>query len=170
MENEIWLPVKGYEGLYEVSHYGIVKSLHSYAGLKERIIKLSEGRGRLILSLHKDGKRKSRFIHTLVLEAFNCHKPDGLNCCHNDGDYRNNYIGNLRWDTSSSNMQDAIKHGKRQFNRGEKSGLAKLKTADVFNIRKLLSEGKTKRFIAKEYNVARSSIINISQRKTWAHV
>jgi len=169
MENEIWLPVAGYNGMYEVSHFGRIRSYKKYAGINVRNMKFTDDGHRLLVTLHNNGKRKQYKVHHLVLSNFNCPISEGLNGCHNDGDYKNNYIGNLRWDTSSSNMQDAIKHGKRQFNRGENSGQAKLKKEDVLLIRNLLAIGKTKGFIAKRFNVARSTIINISQQKTWAH-
>lgn len=170
MGNEIWLPISGYEGFYEISHFGRVRSYKKYAGINVRYMNFTDDGHRLLVTLHNNnGKRKQYKVHHLVLSNFNCQKPEGMNTCHNDGDYTNNYIGNLRWDTSSSNMQDAIKHGKRQFNRGENSGQAKLKSTDVSLIRNLLSTGETKSFIANQFNVARSTIINISQRKTWAH-
>lgn len=52
-------------------------------------------------------------IHRLVLAAFVGAPPEGLIGCHNDGNKLNNHVSNLRWDTYSSNMLDAVKHGTR---------------------------------------------------------
>lgn len=83
---EIWIEIEGYEGLYEVSSLGRVKSLerkvlvernNSYYILKERILKQNLGGEYLMLSLSKNGKVKNRTVHSLVAEAFLNHKPCG---------------------------------------------------------------------------------------------
>jgi len=57
------------------------------------------------------GEQKTKKVHLLVLEAFVGPKPEGLMCCHNDGNKKNSRLDNLRWDTASSNARDIIKHG-----------------------------------------------------------
>lgn len=170
MKEEVWLPIKGYQGKYIVSNLGRIKSFHNYGKVSERILKPSVGRGRMIIGLHLNGKRKSRFLHQLILETFRCPKPAGMNGCHNDGDFRNNHIDNLRWDTSSSNMQDAIKHGKRNFNRGENHGISKLKNLDIPIIRKMLSDGIPAIQVANKFNVVRTAIFNIKSGRAWSHI
>lgn len=103
---------------YEVSNIGRVRSL-------DRTIVMSNGRTRNVKGrILKPGKVKSghvlvvlgksassRFIHRLVLEAFVGVRPDGMVCCHNNGDPADNRLENLRWDTWSSNSRDAVAHG-----------------------------------------------------------
>jgi len=167
-EFEIWMPVVGYEGRYEVSHFGRVKSVQGMNAGK--MLSQNESGKRLIVGLRNGVKKKAKFVHHLVLFAFHSVKQDGAVCCHGDGNFRNNYIGNLRWGTYHDNMQDALKHGTRFFNTGEKHGQSKLNDTDIPIIRRLISDGVIKRVIAARYNVGRTTIINISKNRTWKHV
>lgn len=164
------MPINGFEGLYEVSHFGRIKSLKRFHNPMDRYVAIYDGGVRMTISLWKNNKRFLFKVHHLVLENFNCEKPDGLECCHNNGDYRNNYIGNLRWDTHSANMQDAIKHGTFTRAFGEQSGRAKLKNADVVNIKESLRNGARGTRLAKLYNVSNQTIYNIKNDKIWQSV
>lgn len=114
----IWKPVVGFEGLYEVSNTGIVKSLFrtvkSKGGKKvvtEKILKprLNEW-GYEGVSLCKNGKQCDKLVHRLVAEVFI--SPFGGNQVnHIDGNKRNNRVENLEWCTGSGNMKHAYKNG-----------------------------------------------------------
>lgn len=117
---EQWRPVCGFEGLYEVSDQGRVRSLDRsitdrrgrrqlIAGRIKSLPKLNTGYP--VVHLAKDGRTITKAVHTVVLEAFVGPRPAGHVCCHNDGDPSNNWLANLRWDTQSNNLLDAIKHG-----------------------------------------------------------
>ena len=83
MENEIWKPVVGYEGLYEVSNQGKVISLNYNKTGKVRLLRLKKTRkGYLQVCLHKDGKKNSFQVHRLVWEAFNGPVPEGMQINH----------------------------------------------------------------------------------------
>jgi len=104
---EIWKPIPGYEGQYEVSDQGRIKS---YRRRKEGQI-LRPGRmtaGHLSVSL---GRRNSQCVHRLVLLAFVGPPPVCHECLHANGDPSDNRLVNLRWGTRSENIADAIKHG-----------------------------------------------------------
>jgi hypothetical protein len=115
-----WRAVVGYEGLYEVSNTGLVRSLdrkvedrrsvRSYKG-RLRIQVVSQS-GHHTVQLSKDAQPLTRFVHRMVLEAFVGPCPDGMEGCHNDGNPGNNHVSNLRWDTRSSNMLDKTRHGR----------------------------------------------------------
>lgn len=94
-EKEIWAPIKDYEGLYEVSSFGRVRSLKRKAPY---ILKpCNNGYGYLTVSLIKDGKQKTVKIHRLVGETF-IPNPDNLPTLdHIDKNKKNNYSYNLRW-------------------------------------------------------------------------
>lgn len=117
---ERWLPVPDYEGLYEVSDQGRVRSLPrgaaTYGGRawsrNGQILKPAPSVGSaLTVGLSVGGERRTWRVHTLVLLAFVGPRPDGLQCCHGNGDFADNRLGNLRWDTPSSNMIDRFNHG-----------------------------------------------------------
>lgn len=114
---EMWKPVVGYEGLYEVSNFGRVRSLkrtrkgkcESECGVKERILKQSEHtKGYLVCGLSKDGKLKYFKVHRLVAEAFipnPDNKPciDHINACKSD-----NRVDNIRWVSHKENSNNPL--------------------------------------------------------------
>ncbi|GAG26569.1 unnamed protein product, partial [marine sediment metagenome] len=110
--DEIWKNVIGYEGLYQVSNYGRVKSFHLYKGTSKRIlIPRKMKAGHFQVNLCKNQVKKNYLIHRLVMRAFMGLCPDGMECCHNDGDPTNNCVFNLRYDTHKSNHNDMKIHG-----------------------------------------------------------
>ena len=104
MEEE-WRPVVGYEGLYEVSNMGRVKSLNYKRTGQEGILKgRKDGSGYLQVNLSKDGKCKSYKIHRLVATAF-CENQMGYNeVNHINEDKSDNKAENLEWCSRSYNM------------------------------------------------------------------
>ena len=118
---ERWKPVSGYEGLYEVSSHGRVRSLdrnvtrsdgqvHRYKGKLLRT-PLSTGGGYPFVRLSAQGKTQVRTVHSLVAEAFIGTRPEGMEVCHNDGNPANNRLDNLRYGTPSENELDKLRHG-----------------------------------------------------------
>jgi len=110
---EIWKKVKE-NNLYEVSNYGRVKSWNNRYGKrpKSKYMKFScSPSGYLYLCIRANGKYLHKRISRLALEGFNGPCPTGMQCCHNDGDKKNNHIENLRWDTPKNNALDRITHG-----------------------------------------------------------
>ena len=104
MKNENWKAIAGYEGLYEVSDMGRVKSLNYNHTGKEKILKLKKSHcGYLNVNICKDGHAKSVRIHRLVATAFisNPHNLETIN--HKDEDKTNNSVENLEWCTRGYN-------------------------------------------------------------------
>lgn len=122
----MWADVVGYEGLYEVSTSGEVRSLdrldsrgHQRRGKLLRAF--PNWKGYLRLHLHKDGVRKEHRIHRLVLEAFVGPCPIGNEACHNNSNPADNRLENLRWDTGSANTMDSVRLGTHAgFQKGPK--------------------------------------------------
>lgn len=113
---ECWRAIPGYEGSYEVSTFGRVRSLDrvDHRGYRRtgRPIFPSCSRGYFRLGLSDaKGKRKSYGVHVLVLLAFVGPRPNGYEGCHFDGDPSNNRLSNLRWDSRSENQKDRARHG-----------------------------------------------------------
>lgn len=117
---ESWKPVVGYEGLYEVSDAGRVRSVerqvrHNYGGLRKvppRVLKAGVGAfGHLHVGLWRDNKMSNQLVHRLVATSFIGPPQPGMNACHNDGNPSNNRVENLRWDTQQGNLADRKIHG-----------------------------------------------------------
>lgn len=110
--SETWLSVVGYEGLYEVSDKGRVRSLPRPATqgklLKSRPHKRT---GHLRVYLSRNGTEVDRKVHHLVLEAFVGPKPDGMIGCHRNDIADDNRLENLKWDTHSGNNFDTVRNG-----------------------------------------------------------
>lgn len=119
----MWKPVVGFEGFYEVSDEGRVRSLprrvNSPVAGGSRVIPGRERKltthpsGHLIVSLSRPGEKLFMAkVHRLVLEAFVGPCPDGMECCHNNSVPSDNRLANLRWDTPSENQLDKRRHGR----------------------------------------------------------
>lgn len=116
---ETWKPVLRYEGLYEVSDKGNVRSLARVdaAGRRRagRMMKQKTSRqGYRAVGLTYPGEpTRFHLIHRLVLEAFDGPAPKGTVACHWDDVPGNNSLPNLRWDSPSANYDDAVRNGRR---------------------------------------------------------
>ena len=117
MEEEIWKPIKGYEGLYEISNLGRVKSLNYNRTGKEEILKNAEcSNGYLTVGLTKNGKQKLFKIHRLVAEAF-IPNPENKPCIDHINTIKNdNRVENLRWVTNEENNNNPLTKKKRNEN------------------------------------------------------
>lgn len=117
---EEWRDVLGWEGHYQVSDHGNVRSLDRYIATSSGRERFHRGitrkpktdtGGYKKIMLTARGRKNFVFVHRLVLETFVGPCPDGMECCHNDGVRTNNHVSNLRWDTRKSNRMDRIEHG-----------------------------------------------------------
>lgn len=175
---EIWKPVVGFEGLYEVSNLGRVRGLDRHItrmGRWGRVQSyLHRGRvirpgphhgGYLLIHLYRGSEVKSTTAHAIVAEAFIGPRPPGMEVCHNDGDKKNCAESNLRYDTPSGNNQDKEYHGTAR--RGEDHTRAKLTERDVKEIR---ASSALQQDLADRYGVTFSNISAIRLRKSWRHV
>ena len=115
-----WKPVPGYEGSYEVSSTGLVRScsrsVRGPGGHAKRIAGTvlspsTSKTGYKRVTLYKDGRQKTFGVHQIVLAAFVGPAPAGTETCHNDGNPANNHLENLRYDTKRANQLDRIAHG-----------------------------------------------------------
>lgn len=118
---ENWKPVPGWDGYYEVSDHGRVRSVertvHYSDGRRRRFPSRSlnsypDSRGHLQARLHRASKTHPVAVHKMVLEAFVGPAPEGMEGCHHDDDKSNNRLSNLRWDTRSANLYDRIRNGR----------------------------------------------------------
>lgn len=114
---EIWKDIKGYEGLYEISNFGRVKSHVKIGSPTHYKTPILSTPGYYVVSLSKDGKTTNSVgIHRLVAEAFVKNSDETkIEVNHKDGNKLNNYYENLEWVTRKENNEHAIKSGLRRY-------------------------------------------------------
>lgn len=179
--NEIWKDIIGYEGKYQVSNKGNVRSL-------DRVIEYSDGRksrhrgrqlkhltckeGYLKVNLWKNNKMEKSLIHTLVAKHFlQGDYKDGYVVNHIDFDKTNNKVENLEWVTQYDNVHHTDRAGRRAY--GNEVSSAKLTDEKVRYIRKHYKK-RDKEFntstLAKKFDVAETLISRVVRHKIWKHV
>lgn len=145
----IWKDVVGYEGIYEVSSSGLVRTKegkttftqrHGIRKWKQRILKDKTPNGRdYRVALYKDGKPKYFLVHRLVAEAF-LQKAEGKNCVnHKDGNPKNNNVSNLEWCDHTENNNHAFDNGLMSTNK--KITLVNKKTGEKHEFRSMSKAG-----------------------------
>lgn len=169
----------GYEGRYEVSDLGRVRSLYrewtdtwgrnchrNGIVLKQQI----NAWGYPIVKLYRHaGKGRNTNVAHIVIEAFVGSRPDGMEVCHGDGYPANSALTNLRYDTPVGNQADRVRHG--THNRGSRHPRAKLCEDDVIQIRMMVRDGMAPTWaIAEAFGIAASGVSNIVAGRTWRHI
>lgn len=116
---EEWRDIPGYEGYYQVSDLGNVRSLDRWVAgprgrdvfVPSRVISQKRNGPYPQVGLFKDGTRRHLTTHVLVALVFIGARPEGMQVCHNDGDKQNNNVANLRYGTPRANGLDTVAHG-----------------------------------------------------------
>lgn len=180
---EIWKPVPGWEGLYEASSLGFIRSFDrvvlsiSKNGVRRtwtsrgRILRPSITRkGYLGLALSRPGERATtREVHRLVCLAFHGPPPTDIHhAAHRNGKRTDNRAENLRWATPKDNQADQYAHGTRRL--GESHPLAKLTNKQVREIRARATRGEMQADIARCLGVSQGQVSSIVLRQTWKHI
>lgn len=119
MENEIWKDIKGYEGLYQVSNLGRIKSLERKSKTKgnveyikkEKVLKERFSHGYVSVILYKNGTKKNFRVHRLVAKAFLVNPKNLPQINHINFNRSDNRIENLEWVTAKENIQHNFKNG-----------------------------------------------------------
>lgn len=167
--------IEGFPG-YRIGSNGSVWSLWKFNARPSRMgvvwnrlkPQVSNRHGHHRVNLCKDGRRNRMLVHRLVLEAFVGKCPEGMECCHNDGNPANNNVNNLRWDTHRQNLLDRVLH--QTDCRGVRSGTAKLTDDIVAEVLTSSRLGASNVELAKRYGVNKTTIRMVVCRKTWKHV
>lgn len=161
---EEWRDIPGYEGRYQASSEGRVRSVDWVLAdgrlLRGKVLKGSPvGKtGHLAVSLRALSRR---YVHHLVAEAFVGPRPPGLVAKHVDGQHLNNRPGNIEYGTQASNVEDRYRH----------AGRGKVLTEEaVRDIRLLLSSGWTKAALSRRYAVPRTSVQGIASGRLFRWV
>lgn len=170
-ELENWLDAVGFEGLYQISDLGNVRSLTRTTShnrlLSGRPLKSHcNGYGYMTVMLRKSGKSVRRYVHRMVLEAFCGPCPDGMEARHFNGIRHDNRLNNLEWATHIDNVADRKLHGTHRA--GEDNNLAVLKESDVVLIREMYASGvATQKQIGEKYGITQSGVGRIVRGQAW---
>lgn len=180
MTTEIWKPVVGFEGLYEVSSLGRVRSLDRVIEVTQRLrngvptvlARLLKGRllspGRASHGYYTVSMGgQSYCIHDLVLEAFVGPRPQGAVCRHLDGDRSRSVLGNLEWGTYTENSEDSASHGTKVLGSAHRNAkLDEVTAAKVRSLKGVVSQSA----LAERFNVSPAAIQAVHDGRTWKHV
>jgi hypothetical protein len=180
-EEESWVPVLGWEGYYEVSNFGRVRSVDRlFVNSLGRVSKrkgvvlrycTSNTGGYCMVRLRRVGFSQQKKIHSLVLISFVGPPGEGQECRHLDGVRTNNRLDNLSWGTRLQNRHDRMRHGTNHGAKGSSNRGAILTEDQVREIRRR----HTRRYgehitLAAEYGVSACTIQEIMNRRTWTHL
>lgn len=174
LDTASWLDIPGWEGLYQASSDGQIKSLERVVLYQKRAPRTFPSKilaqtvnpgGYKMVSLSRNGVRSVCYVHRLVALAFYGYPLDGQEVCHNNGDRLDNRFSNLRWDTRSGNFSDKLIHG--TSNRGQNHGNAKLTEEQALAV---LRSTETHAEIARRYDISTSSVYLIKRGTNWKHL
>lgn len=170
---EKWKPVPDYEGLYEVSNLGRIRSVERTVFRKDGTTLHYKGKilhpyigkkGYPVIGLSKNGRAKTYQLHRIVAKCFIPAEEEKDFINHKDGDKANCAAENLEWVTSSENVLHAYRVLCRRPPRLGACGTNF--TPD--EVRAIRNDDRSVKVIADEYNTSRENIYNIKKRKTYA--
>ncbi len=174
---EIFKDINSYEGKYQVSNLGSVKSLERWRDNKSKgyvqkekiLIQNDRGNGYYKVGLCKDGIVKTCSTHRLVAMAFIPNPENKRTVNHKNAKTIDNRVENLEWATQQEQINHSWKMGLQNPNKGEKSNFSVLKKEQVLEIRNKYPKINCTQ-LGKQYGVDRKTISCIVNNKTWKHI
>ncbi|MBZ9633045.1 NUMOD4 domain-containing protein [Clostridium sp. FP1] len=172
---EVWKDIKGYEGLYQISNTGKVKSLNRLDNVgshhQERILKpCLSNKGYLFVGIYRNCKRKPVYIHKLVAQYFTDNSYSKVQVNHLDGNKQNNLLNNLEWCSPSENIRHAHKNGLSNPVRGEQVGTSKLTKEEAAEIKAMKNKGISQKSIGGLFNISQQEVCKIHNNKCWVNI
>jgi hypothetical protein len=176
---ELWLPVVGYEGYYEVSNIGRVRSVDRKVIYADGRIFMYQGKvlsynvnkinGALMVHLYKNAKRMAYTVHRLVLSAFSPTCDSTLEVNHKNGNRADNSVDNLEWCTRKENMQHGFRTGLIN-NTGTNHGNNVYNDLQIIEAKVMLKKGFSLGEIETKTGVKKATLHQIKAKKQWNHV
>ena len=165
-----WLPVVGYEGIYDINGIGDVKRVGPGPGVRVgRILKQTTNNcGYKTVHLSHNGETQILKVHSMVANAFIGPRPEGKQVNHIDGNKMNNSAENLEYLTPSENIYHAYANG-FMSQLGENHNQSKLTEDGVCEIR-LCAGSETQKSLADRFGVSQSAISMVISGKRWGHL
>lgn len=166
-----WLAVPGWEGFYEVSDAGEVRSLRDNHGTgRLRTVRPNPVATRYLrVTLSRPGRKQNVRLHKLVLLAFRGPPPTPAHeGAHANGDAHDCRLENLRWATRTENEYDKKAHGRALY--GERHHQAKLTIEAVRELRQLRAAGWSALALGRRFGISNVAANNAATRRTWKHV
>jgi hypothetical protein len=180
---EVWKDIKDYEGIYQVSNFGNVKSLDREVAPNNRVPYWRKGKickqsksnlGYMTVGFTVNNVKLNKYVHRLVAETFITNWSNHPQVNHIDCDKTNNRMYNLEWCTNSQNQIHATKNGLNKLHlhrvaySGEENGRSLLTKQQVLEIKqKYIPYKYSAKKLAKEYNVSVSCITHILNNTSW---
>lgn len=172
MPGEVFKDIPSYEGEYQVSNKGRIRSLKTRDG---QIMRLKKSRsGYIHICLCTGNKKKHHSVHVLVLESFKNPRPDNHVVNHKDGNKENNDISNLEWVTQSANAIHSYyilgksEHCNPPRSYGEDHPMATSKDV-ARSIKESYSKGLSSREVGRQFGVSKTTVLNIVNHKHWSN-
>ena len=168
--SEVWKSIPGFEGLYDVSDLGRIRSLPRMVPSSRgprmspgKILKFGfPGVKYYAVWLYRNGIGTTMTVHRAVLLAFVGLPQPGQEGCHFNGDPHDNRLLNLRWDSRSANRADSIRIG--TIPRGEDRATSKLSFDEVFDILLVVKLGISRTAVGLLFDVSPMTIGKIVRR------
>jgi len=170
---ETWMPVVGYEGIYEVSDCGNVRRIAPWCdgrAIPIRGLLHPEKQKYARVTLFHNRKRKRISVHHLVLAAFVGPRPIGKEVNHKNGIKQDNRIENLEYCTHSENELHVFRVLGGKTRPGSKHHNTHLTESQVLEMRSLRNSGISAIELAERFNLSKWSVFDIISRRTWKHI
>jgi hypothetical protein len=172
---EVWKDVSGFEGAYQVSNRGRVKSLERVVKSRwakgctyhEKMLSLKTKNRYCKVVLRLNGELKNALIHRLVAQAFIPNPKNLPEVNHIDGDTNNNAADNLEWCNASQNAHHALALGLRKSVKGDKHGKSKITEKQA---REIKYSTESRKALAEKYGLTYSGIYQIQAGYRWKHI
>lgn len=172
LDLEIWMPIPGYEGLYDVSSKGSIRRAPENARFKTKPIRkltITKFGYQSVYIKNTEGQGKNLLVHRAVMAAFVGPVPDGHQINHKNGIKSDNRIENLEYITPSANVQHAYDVLGVVARHGVSHPCAKLNDEKVREIRQLIGRRSLNQ-LSKQFSVDNRVIRDIRDHKIWKHV